>query len=381
MASHRDSNSQVAVRRIAKRALLGGMAIMLIKFAIFKITNSVAVLADGVDSIVNLIAAIVMLYGIWLVNDKKYSQFDAKHARESKANKAEHLAIGFESWLILIIGLVVGYISIERLTQSTEPAAQVENIEIGIWLLGGVTLLTTSLAIYTWLAGKKHDCIALKADAMHMAADVASTIGVMISLAIVKSTEQNWLDPVAALLITAIVLWTSWRLMWKSVLGLSDDIEREIDPTINRILTNHIREKNIKQYDQTRYRFNGPNRWIEFRLLVEPSMTIAQGRALAADIEQLVKKEIENATVHAIIEPYEPPRSESGELLITTIDVPVPSTTENEESESEDEHQVNEETNDTDKVTNANEDTSMRNDALNELDNASESPTSPDDTD
>ena len=39
------------------------------------------------------------------------------------------------------------------------------------------------------------------------------------------------------------------------------------------------------------------------------------------------------------------------------------------------------ETNDTDKVTNANEDTSMRNDALNELDNASESPTSPDDTD
>lgn len=292
-----------SIRRAAKHVLIGGLAILTMKFGLFALTNSTAVLADAMESIVNLIAAIIMLYGVWMM------QRPGDENRPTQHSKTQYMMIGFEGWLILIIGAIVGYISVNRLIQSmdTDTPLELDHLQLGIWFSGGIALLTTILAFYILNKGKKLESQVLIADGKHLLADVASTLGVIVGLSIVNSHSPNnvWIDPVVALIVTAIVLYTSWRLMWKSVTGLAESYEQEIDPTIATALDGLIKSKTIAGYEQVRYRFNGPHRWVELTALVDPAMTILDGRKVASKTSDQLLEQFEDAQVIVNIDPYE----------------------------------------------------------------------------
>ncbi len=292
-----------AIRRTAKHVLFGGLAILAMKFGIFWLTNSTAVLADAMESIVNLIAAIVMLYGIWML------QRPSDESRPTQHSKSQYMMIGFEGWLILIIGTIIGYISVNRLFTANDDTTPLElkNLQLGVWLTGGVALITSILAFYVLSAGKKRESQVLIADGKHLLADVASTVGVAVGLSIVNAhyPENKWIDPLVAIIVAAIVLYTSWRLMWKSVTGLTESYEQEIDPTIALSLDELVKLKSIAGYKDVRYRFNGPHRWIALTMLVDPSMSIGEGKKVSRKTAQHLKDELEDAKVEIQVEPYE----------------------------------------------------------------------------
>lgn len=287
-----------AVRRTALYALIAGAALVLLKFLIFAITNSVAVLGDGLESLINVAAAGFMLYTIW------YSNRPADREHPYGHGKIEFMAVGLEGWLILIAGVVIAFEAVRRLFVGVE----LTHLGAGLWLLGIVALLDAALAGYVWRAGRKYDNAVLDADAKHLFADVASTFAVFLGLGLVRWTDQHWLDPIVAVIVAAVILTVSWRLLWHSFHGLMDRSDPGDQSAIRRILDDEVAQGRIRGYHKVRHRHTGAFRWVDMHLHLDGELTIAEGHEIASAIEGRIERELGRTNATAHLEPYDPQR-------------------------------------------------------------------------
>ncbi|MFW6059307.1 MAG: cation diffusion facilitator family transporter, partial [Phycisphaeraceae bacterium] len=292
----RDPNLPV-VKRTAQYALLAGIIIALLKFGVFWLTNSVAVLSDALESIINITAAGVMLYTI------HYSNRPADREHPYGHGKIEFLAVGLEGWLILLAAVVIAFEAIRRLFTAPEL-----NLDTGIWLLAGVGVLDGILAAYVWRAGRRYQNAVLQADGKHLITDVASTAGVVVGLVLVQWTGWQRLDSFVAIVMAALILAASWRLLWQSFHGLMDHADPEDDRAIIDILNDEVRAGQIHGYHKVRHRHTGPFHWVDMHLQVDGDMTVTDGHELASRIEGRIEQRLGRANATAHLEPYDPQR-------------------------------------------------------------------------
>jgi cation diffusion facilitator family transporter len=287
------------IKRVAWHALVAGIAIMLFKFAIFGMTNSAAVLSDALESIVNLVAASMMMYSIWLSNRPADADHPYGHG------KIEFLAIGLEGCLILSAGVMIVYESVRRLIWP--PTLNLERFSLSTLLLAGVALLSALLAAYVWLSGRKFNNANLVADGKHLATDALSTLGGVASLALVHRTGKVWIDPLIAIATAGIIFFISWKLLWQSAHGLMDRSDPHDEAVIKRILDEEVAAGAIRAYHKVRHRHTGAFHWVDMHLQVPAELSIREGHELASRIEFRIEQELSpgNATAH--IEPFDPP--------------------------------------------------------------------------
>jgi cation diffusion facilitator family transporter len=281
------------IRRVATVALAAGVALTFVKLAIYWLTDSVAVLSDALESIINVAAAGVMLYSITQANRPADADHPYGHG------KVEFLAVGLEGWLILLAGIVIAVEAIGRLFSGTGP----QQLGLGLGLLAGVAVLDALLAGYVWQMGRRYHNDVLVADGRHLATDVVSTIGVLIGLALVRATGWDWLDPVVALVMAALIGAASWRLLWHSVQELMDRRDPEDDRLIRDILDEEVARGAIHGYHKLRHRHTGNFHWVDMHLHVDAAMTVADGHALASRIEHRIEQALGEANATAHLEP------------------------------------------------------------------------------
>ena len=284
------------IKRVALHAIVAGVVITGLKFTVFAFTNSVAVLSDALESIINIVAACVMLYSLWLSSQPADRQHPYGHG------KAEFLAVGMEGWLILFAGLLIGIEAVRRFF--TRP--ELTHLTPGLWALAGIGVLGAVLAGYVWLAGRRYECEPLVADGKHLMTDVASTVGVVFGLVLVRLTGWGWLDPVVAVIVAGLCFAISWRLLWKSIHGLMDRIDPEDDKLIRTILDSEKNSGYILGYHKVRHRHSGPFHWVDMHLQVAGDMNVADSHELASRIERRIETALGQANATAHVEPYEP---------------------------------------------------------------------------
>lgn len=287
--------NEMLIQRVALHAILAGVVITAMKFTVFWWTNSVAILSDALESIINIVAAGVMGYSLWLSNRPA----DKKHPYGH--GKAEFLAVGMEGWLILFAGLLIAIEAVRRLFTG----AEVTHLGSGLWMLSGIGLVSAALASYVWLSGRQYQCEPLIADGKHLMADVVSTAGVLIGLILVRWTQWQWLDSVVAILVAGLCMFISWRLLWKSIQGLMDVSDPDDDQTIRAILDDEKRNGRIQGYHKVRHRHNGAFHWIDMHLHVDGTMNVADSHALASRIERRIETRLGRANATAHVEPYD----------------------------------------------------------------------------
>jgi len=283
------------IRRTGIVALVAGLMITSMKFAIFAATNATVVLTDAIESIANVIAAAFVLYSVWLSNRPADKEHPYGHG------KVEFLAAGFEGTLIGIAGLAIGYEAVQRII---EPQP-IRHLFTGIWMLAGVGVLSLLLAIYIYRSGKRLECLPLIADGKHLFTDAASTLGAVIALLLVKWTGYAWIDPVAALIMAALILRTSWHLVLEAVHGLMDHTDPDDDELIRDILDQQITAGHIHGYHKVRHRHTGSFHWVDLHIQINPDLTVKQGHEIASAIELRIERALGNANASAHVEPHE----------------------------------------------------------------------------
>lgn len=281
------------VRQTVLIALIAGVGITALKFAVFAHTNSATVLSDALESIINVVAAVEMLYTLRHANRPPDRTHPYGHG------KAEFMAVAFEGAMILMAGILIGYEAIARLI---DPPA-LHNFDRGALMLLGVGAFALLLALFVLRRGRRSGSRVLLADGKHLLTDVGTTIGAIGGLALVHWTGLAWLDPILALIFAVGIVYVSWGLLSQSVNGLMDRTDPDDDRAVREVLEDELNQGSIRGFHKVRTRRNGSFCWIDMHLHVDPTMNVTDAHKLASRIEHRIEQEFIQANATAHVEP------------------------------------------------------------------------------
>lgn len=275
----------------ARISLLVSVIIIGLKMVAYWFTNSVGLLSDALESLVNVIGAGIALWMLWIASLPP----DDEHAYGH--SKAEYFSSAAEGMLIMFAAVSIAFAAIERLFHP-QPLEQV-GLGVGVSLLA--SLLNLGTALYLFKAAKAHHSISLKANAHHLMTDVWTSVGVLVGIGIVVLTGWQWLDPAIGLIMAVNIIWTGYQLVRESALGLMDTALPKTERQQVESILKQYAEKGI-QYHALRTRQAGARKFISVHVLVPGDWTVHRGHQLLEQIEAEVRATLPNISIFTHLE-------------------------------------------------------------------------------
>lgn len=284
--------------RFAWLSVAAALVTIMLKWLAYYLTGSVGLLSDALESVVNLVAAILALIVITMAARPP----DDDHAYGH--DKAEFFSSGAEGMLIL---LAAGSIAYEAWKRLWDPQP-IEQVGLGLAIAVVASLINLGVAIVLLRTGRRYKSIALEADAHHLLTDVWTSVGVLIGVALVVLTGWQTLDPIIALLVAANIIWSGVRLVQRSLQGLLDPALPNAErATITGVLDGY-RQHDVT-YHALRTRQSGARRFVSVHILVPGAWTVQRGHGMLERIERDLRGALPNTTVFTHLEPVEDPVS------------------------------------------------------------------------
>lgn len=207
--------AEAARRWAAWLALYGGVLVLAGKTVAYAVTESTAVLSDALESIVNVVTALFLVYSIRLAARPADRNHPYGHG------KIEFFAAGVEGTLIVVAALLI----LVAAGQAFWYGPKIHRIGLGMQILAGFTVVNGLIGWHLVRVGRRVDSLALRADGMHLLTDVLTTLGVLVGLLGVRLTGWKLLDPLAATMVALNVLRMGWQLSREAVRGLMDEAD------------------------------------------------------------------------------------------------------------------------------------------------------------
>ena len=245
-----------------------------LKTAAWYVTGSVGLLADAMESFVNLASA---MFGLAMVTiAKRPADDDHPYGH----HKAEYFSSGFEGVLVIGAAVAIIWAAVPRLTA---PQA-LQQVGWGLALSVVSSALNALLAWVMFRSAKVHRSIALEAGARHLVTDVWTSGGVVVGLVAVTLTGWLWLDAVVAIGVALNIAWEGAQLAWRSSQGLMDEaVEPEVLEEIKKTLENF--EHSTIRFDHLTTRRSGQRRFVDMHMHMPPGWTLGRAAAVRASVE------------------------------------------------------------------------------------------------
>lgn len=287
-----------SLRRYAWLSIAAAVATIGLKATAYFLTDSVGLLSDALESLVNLAAAILML---WIVGVAARPP-DEDHAYGH--TKAEYFAGGAEGALIVLAAGGIGWTAVDRLL-SPRP---LEQLGLGLAISVVASAINLGVALILLRAARRHRSIALEADGQHLMTDVWTSAGVLAGIGLVALTGWEPLDPIVAILVAINILWTGYQLVRRSALGLLDTALSEGEQArLKAILDRHTGPE--LQFHAVRTRQAGSRQFISMHVLVPGAWSVRRGHDLLEVIEAEIRAALPGTTIETHLEPLEDPAS------------------------------------------------------------------------
>jgi cation diffusion facilitator family transporter len=244
------------------------------------ITDSVGLLSDAMESLVNLASAV---FGLVMVTVAAQPA-DAEHPYGH--HKAEYFSSGFEGILIIVAAIGIIWAASHRIFDP-QP---IEQVGLGLALSVISSVLNGLLAWVMFGAAKTHRSIALEADAKHLVTDVWTSVGVVMGIGLVSLTGWLWLDALVAIAVALNILKEGVHLIWRSSQGLMDEaVEPEAIAKINETLAGFAYQRDevsIIRFDHITTRQAGQRLFVDLHMHMPASWTLGRAAALRTSVEQ-----------------------------------------------------------------------------------------------
>lgn len=271
---------------------------MALKFGAYRLTGSVGLLSDALESGVNLVAAV----GAFLALSYAAQPPDEEHPFGH--GKAEYFSSGLESALIVVAAIGIAIAAWGRLVNPQ----QIEQVDLGLILTFVATAINGAVAWILLRAGRRLRSITLRADAHHLLTDVWTSVGVAIGIFFVKLTGWLILDPLIALFVAANIVWAGFKLLRETSSGLLDTaIPKDEQKIVTDILLTYDRQGIL--FHALKTRVAGSRRFITFHLLVPGEWTVQYAHTLCEEIELAIVEALPGSHAVVHIEPKEDPAS------------------------------------------------------------------------
>jgi cation diffusion facilitator family transporter len=292
------------LQRFAWLSIAAAIATIALKLLAWRLTGSVGLLSDALESVVNLVAAAMTLWMLTLASRPP----DDAHAYGY--SKAEFFSSGFEGMMIFAAALAIGWAATDRLLHP-QP---IESVGVGLAVSLVASAINFGVARVLLTASKRHGSIALEADAHHLMTDVWTSAGVVVAVAAVALTGWDRLDPLVAIAVAINIVFTGYSLMRRSALGLLDraispDAQARLDAVLAKYRGDEV------SFHALRTRDAGGRSFVSVHVLVPGGWSVQRGHDLIEQIERDVHAALPGVTLFSHLEPREDPASYLDEPL------------------------------------------------------------------
>jgi len=293
-----------SLTRFAWLSAAAAIATIGLKTAAYLLTGSVGLLSDALESLVNLVGALMALAMLTIAARPPDEEHPHGHG------KAEYFSSGVEGSLILIAALSIGVAAVERLLNPRG----LEKVGLGLGVSVVASLVNLGVAWVILRAGRRYKSITLEANGHHLLTDVWTSAGVIAGVGLVALTGVSWLDPVVALAVAANIVWTGYRIVRESVLGLMDTaMAPEEVAAVRGALETYAGEG--VQYHALLTRQAGARRFVSVHVLVPGRLTVHEGHLLLERIEAEIDRAVPSVSVLTHLESLDDPASYEDQAL------------------------------------------------------------------
>lgn len=285
-----------SLTRFAWLSIAAAIATMLLKTVAWRLTGSVGLLSDALESLVNLAGALMALAMLSVA--ARPPDEDHPHGH----GKAEYFSAGVEGSLIVIAAVSIAVAAVDRLLH---PRA-LEQVGLGLGVSVAASLVNLGVALVLLRAARVHRSVTLQANAHHLLTDVWTSAGVLVGVGAVALTGWQRLDPIVALAVAANIVWTGGRIVLESVGGLMDAALPEDEIAVLRRLLDAYASQGI-EYHALRTRRAGALRFVSVHVLVPPDWSVQRGHDVLEQIEGEIRRALPPVTILTHLEPLGDP--------------------------------------------------------------------------
>jgi cation diffusion facilitator family transporter len=280
------------VQRLAFWSIPISIGVLGLKMLAWWFTGSVALLSDGLESIVNVVAAVVAFAVIG------YAAKPADAGHPFGHYKAEYFSAVVEGVLIVVAALLIVAEAIPAILAPRLPDAPALGLAIN--LSAGVV---NAVWAYTLIrAGRAYRSPALLADGHHILSDVVTSAGVLVGLVLAIVTGYAVLDPLLAVIVACNILYQGWKVIARSVDGLMDkavpaEEEEAIKKAIAANATGSLGVHDLKTREA------GAAIFVDFHMVVPAAMPVGEAHDICDRLEDAIREVHAGAKIAIHVEP------------------------------------------------------------------------------
>jgi cation diffusion facilitator family transporter len=192
--------------------------LLAVKLGAYFLTQSIAILTDALEGIANVVAGFVGLYSLILSAKPRDADHPYGHG------KIEFLSAALEGSMIALAAAMIFYKSIVTLISPV----QIHQIDWGILLITFTAVVNYVMGTLCIRTGNQNKSIALIASGKHLLSDTYTTLGILVGLVLIYFTKVMWIDSVVAMILSAFILYTSYKIIRSSIAGIMDESDEEL---------------------------------------------------------------------------------------------------------------------------------------------------------
>lgn len=262
-------------------SFLVSILLLIVKFYSFYLTNSKAILTDALESIVNVVASGFAIYSIYLSAQPKDKNHPYGHG------KIEFFSAGIEGVLILLAGVFIIYRSVYALFF---PEA-LTLLPYGMALIGFSGIINGGLGYMLSKKGKEYNSLTLEADGKHILTDAASSLVLLLGIAVIYFTGYFFLDSILSILFSLYIIFNGYLLVRKSVAGLMDESNPKAMTATVEILNRHRKENWIDVHNMRVQQYGG-DRHIDLHLTLPYYYDLRAVHDVVQEVEEVLEESL-----------------------------------------------------------------------------------------
>ena len=285
LSSSSDTTAAAAPQKapvaVALLSFFVAVGLLIVKFWLYGRTDSQAIFSDALESIVNVVAALIALSVL------KYAGRPADRDHPYGHGKVEFFSAAFEGGLIFCAALVILWQAAEAFAAGAMP----QELDLGLWVTFAAGAVNGLLGWFLISYGQRHDSAALTADGYHVLSDFWTSIGVVLGLVAVRVTGLAWLDPLIAAVMMVWLLVTGWRIVRRAIGGLLDEEDPQLLSTVVELLSRRVGNGVIRLHHLRAIR-SGSFRHISAHLVVPEFWSVQRAHDAAEELAAEIVREL-----------------------------------------------------------------------------------------
>jgi cation diffusion facilitator family transporter len=290
------NHSSAAKRSAAQSSVLAALGITLLKVLTGILTGSLGMLSEAAHSFIDLIASAITLWTVRVADRPADEEHNYGHG------KLESLSAAFETVLMVASCLWIARASIHRVVHHTHLDLRWSVWPFAVLLLSMAVDYTRSRSLHK--VAQQHRSDALEADAVHFGTDIWSSAAVFFGLLAAFAGERlhipslEYADPIAALVVAAIILRVTWRLARQAIDSLLDATPVEMREQIRRDLVRDLEAADgVLAVERVRVRRSGSNYFVDLTLSLPRNLTFQRSEQITFAATDAVRRLLPGADV------------------------------------------------------------------------------------